>query len=231
MGIETSVILQYFSHDLVRIACGCMRSGRLTGRGAGGAWKAFGTRKRVGIVRSIFRQSRAIRRRPAFFQFRKVNRTGVQHPFEMGRHRKVWGSRPRLSANSPHCVGARESCSTSSWGDAPSALLTGRGPICLSHSVRCDVSHFGKCNKDRLVPSLRCKRSPFGQEVQFLPLPTNIATNIAAKISNTRIWSIGWAQMRRWSRHSGDGGSIPSIRTNPAAPTNAAPPSLRKLIW
>ena len=34
------------------------RFGRLTGRGAGDAWKAFGTRKRVSIVRSIFRQSR-----------------------------------------------------------------------------------------------------------------------------------------------------------------------------
>jgi len=45
MGIETSVIRQH---------------GRLTGRGAGDAWKAFGTRERVGIVHSIFRQSRAV---------------------------------------------------------------------------------------------------------------------------------------------------------------------------
>jgi hypothetical protein len=54
-----------------------------------------------------------------------------------------------------------------------------------------------------------------------------------------RIWSIGWAP----ERHSGDGGSIPSIRTNTAA--NLAAPlcrshfaptvhhdiPLRKLIW
>ena len=33
----------------------------------------------------------------------------------------------------------------------------------------------GKCHKDRLVPSPRCKRGPFGQEVRFRPLPTIFA--------------------------------------------------------
>ena len=33
----------------------------------------------------------------------------------------------------------------------------------------------GSANKDRLVPSLRCKRSPFWQEVRFRPLPTKCA--------------------------------------------------------
>jgi hypothetical protein len=107
MRIETSVILQCFARDLVRNFCRTTSFGRLTGRGAGDAWKAFGTRKRVGIVRSIFRQSRAVTEFEftsvfggARFWFRKVNRTGVRHPFEAGRHRKVWGSRPRLSASS-----------------------------------------------------------------------------------------------------------------------------------
>jgi hypothetical protein len=91
MGIETSVIHQH---------------GRSTGRGAGGAWKAFGMRERVSIVHSIFRQSGGGARRAAdaaarrLFAFRKVNQTGVRHPFETGRHREVRGSRPRLSANS-----------------------------------------------------------------------------------------------------------------------------------
>jgi hypothetical protein len=40
MGIGTSALRQH---------------GRLTGQGAGAAWKAVGTRKRVGIVRSVFR--------------------------------------------------------------------------------------------------------------------------------------------------------------------------------
>src|SRR5262249_9749703 len=34
------------------------------------------------------------------------------------------------------------------------------------------ATNSGSASKGRLVPPLRCKRSPFGQEVRFLPLPT-----------------------------------------------------------
>ena len=40
------------------------KSGRLTGRGAGDAWNAFGTHSRVGIVRSVFRHFRATESQP-----------------------------------------------------------------------------------------------------------------------------------------------------------------------
>ena len=162
--------------------------GGLTGRGAGDAWKAFGTRKRVSIVRSIFRQLRVAVFDGApshFFDIRKVNRTGVRHPFEAGRHRKVWGSRPRLSASSLAINPIREVPVRTGW-----------------------------CRR-RAVNAV-----PLGQEVRFHPLPTNLQQQ-----RNTRIWSIGWAP----ERHSGDGGSIPSIRTNSRRGRRIN--SLRKLIW
>ena len=45
------------------------------------------------------------------------------------------------------------------------------------------TSATGSETKDRLVPSLRCKRSPYGQEVRFHPLPTNFADSMAALVA------------------------------------------------
>ena len=52
----------------------------------------------------------------------------------------------------------------------PRGLISRDGPV----QPR-DPQPYGKCNKDRLVPSPRCKRGPFGQEVRFRPFPTSIA--------------------------------------------------------
>ena len=53
----------------------------------------------------------------------------------------------------------------------PRGLISRDGPV----QPRGPQPINGKCHKDRLVPSPRCKRGPFGQEVRFRPLPTNTA--------------------------------------------------------
>jgi hypothetical protein len=59
-------------------------------------------------------------------------------------------------------------------GQAPGASqahnLTPKGKV---GSIPSPCNQFtGSAIKDRLVPSPRCKRGPFGQEVRFRPLPT-----------------------------------------------------------
>jgi hypothetical protein len=105
------------------------RFGRLTGRGAGDAWKAFGTRKRVGIVRSIFRQiaRRRIRRRAPHFR----------HSESQPDRRPA----PVRSGQAPQGVGIKTSA---------------------FRQFTCDQYNPGSAGKDRLVPSPRCKRGPFG---------------------------------------------------------------------
>ena len=103
--------------------------GRLTGRGAGDAWKAFGTRKRVSIVRSIFRQSRV-----AVFD-------GAPPHFRHSESQPDGRPAPVRSGQAPQGVGIKTSA---------------------FRQFTCDQYKPGSAGKDRLVPSPRCKRGPFG---------------------------------------------------------------------
>jgi hypothetical protein len=105
------------------------RFGRLTGRGAGDAWKAFGTRKRVGIVRSIFRQSRV-----AVFD-------GAPSHVRYSESQPDGRPAPVRSGQAPQGVGIKTSA---------------------FRQFTCDQFNLGSAGKDRLVPSPRCKRGPFG---------------------------------------------------------------------
>ena len=54
----------------------------------------------------------------------------------------------------------------------------------VGHSIRPAATNSESADKDRLVPSLRCKRSPFGQEVRFRPLSTMRPWSSAPSHSN-----------------------------------------------
>jgi hypothetical protein len=121
MGIETSAIRQ---------------QGRLTGRGAGDAWKAFGTHSRVSIVRSVFRhQESQPDGRPA----------------------------PVRSGQAPQGVGIETStfrqfaCNRAPPRNRCPAVMPRRSQLLAR-----DRKHTGSANKDALVPSPRRKRGPCG---------------------------------------------------------------------
>ena len=123
---------------------------------------------------------------------------------------------PVRSGQAPQGVGIK----TSAFRQFALSGARPREPLPFVSSIREVPVRTGWCRR-RAVNAV-----PLGQEVRFHPLPTNFV--------DTRIWSIGWAP----ERHSGDGGSIPSIRTSSRRrffPHRFAGicriTSLRKLIW
>jgi len=106
-----------------------------------------------------------------------LNQSGLWRPFEAGRHLTVWRSTRQASAihhsADRGCTGSKRVSSSL----AAFARVGRLGTHAVSYTAiaRCNPgarNHSGKCHKDRLVPSPRCKRGPYGQEVRFRPLPT-----------------------------------------------------------
>jgi hypothetical protein len=105
------------------------------------------------------------------------NQSGLWRPFEAGRHRTVWRSTRQAStiflltadvpAASEGVKSLRAICAGRSVRN-PRGLISRDWP----GATPGPATKHGKCHKDRLVPSPRCKRGPCGQEVRFRPLPT-----------------------------------------------------------